>query len=196
MKAPQNHITVFSTYFYVYGGDSVKNRLANILNMSKKKKGVAAAITILSLIILPSMLVACNSTTTVPPSSSQELSSPVEVVTQYLVALKNNDNKALAATLTPDYDVSDEKLGVISLKIIEVKEETNPRYMEEAFEGEIAKENGWTKDNLYFVYASYDVQYDNKIVPSSSGRQEDVFTLMRSDKNSPWLIKYMGHARF
>jgi beta-lactamase regulating signal transducer with metallopeptidase domain len=191
MKATQNRTTVFSTYFHVYGGHkTMKDRFANILNMSTKKKGITAAILILSFMILSGMLVACNSTTAT-------FSSPVEVVTQRLTAEKNNDVKALYATLTADHKSSKgEKLGVTSLNIIEVKEETNSKYMEETLAGEEAKDNGWSEDNLTFVSATYDVQFDNKLVPNMGGRKDEVFKLLRIDKNSPWLIKDSGDARF
>lgn len=169
----------------------MKAGFTSIFDMNKKKKGVAAAIITLSFVILSGMLVACNSTT------AAAVSSPVEVVTQYLTAQKSNDIKALIATLTSDYEFPENtKLGVISLEIIEVKNETNSRYMEEALESEAVKENGWTKDNLAFVSAIYDAQYDNKLVPYDNGRQKWVFKLVRLDDDSPWLIKDWGHARF
>lgn len=169
----------------------MRTGLINIFDMNNKKKGIAAAVITLSLAILSGMLTACNSTATAT------VSSPVEVVTQYLTALKNNDTKALVATLTVDHEIPENtKLGVISLEIIEVKNETDSRYMEEALESEAAKENGWTKDNLAFVSAIYDAQYDNKLVPYDSGRQKWVFKLLRLSADSPWLIKDWGHARF
>lgn len=164
--------------------------LSNILEMSKKKKGIAAAIIILSFVILSGMLVSCNSSDTTP-------SSPIEVVKQHLMAKKNNDVKALNATLTEDYKFSENTiLGVIQLEIIEVKDETDPRYMEEALKGQVAKENGWSSDNLTFVSATYDVLYDNELVPEINGRKKWVFKLVRLDANSPWLIRDWGDARF
>ena len=168
----------------------MKDRFANIFSISKKKKGIAAAIITRSFVVLSGMLVACNSTTTAT------VSSPVEVVTQYLTAEKNNDAKTLFTTLAAGYAFKDIKLSVLSLNIVEVKEETNPKYMEETLAGEVAKEKGWRKDNLTFVSATYDVQFDNKLVPDINGRREEVFKLLRLDKNSPWLIEDWGHARF
>ena len=123
--------------------------------------------------------------------------SPVEVVTKYLSAKKDNDSKALFDTLADGYNYNDFKvLGVTCLTIVEKKGETNPAYMKGILEGDLAKKHGWTEDNIAFVYAVYDVQYDNKLVPNDSGRMEDVLTLLRMDKSSPWLIKDWGHARF
>lgn len=164
----------------------------NILDTRTKQKRITATIIILSFVISSVLLVACSSDNT-------KLLSPVEVVMQNLTARKNNDLEALDATLVEGYKFSEEgdrKLGVIQLEIIEVKEETNPRYMEETLEGEAAKNNGWTKDNLAFVSATFDVQYDNTLVPETSGRKEWVFKLVRMDSNSPWLIRDWGDATF
>jgi hypothetical protein len=157
---------------------------------SGQMKWVTAALSALSSIALLGMLVACASATTTP-------SSPKEVVTRHLTAEKNNDTRAWVGTLTPGRSYSDDlKLGVVSLDIVGVKEETNPRYMEEALASEEAGQNSWTKDNYAFIAASYDVQYDNTLVPETNGRKEMVFKLVRLAGNTPWLIKDWGDARF
>ena len=168
----------------------MKDRFVNILNTNKKKKGITAAIVTLAFLMLSGMLVACNSTTT------EKVSTPVEVVKQYLTATENNDAKGVHATLTEDFELESIKLAVISLEVIEVKEETNPRYLEHALEHKQAKENGWTKDNFAFVSAKYNIQHDNELVPYKSGEKETVFELVRSDKDSPWRIMDQGGPRY
>jgi hypothetical protein len=166
----------------------MKTRLAGDLRLLNKR--FAAATLILAFVISSGMLVACN-------SGSTALSSPKSVVEQHLAAEKNNDTKAWAATLTPDHDVpQDLKLGVTSLDIIEVQDETDSRYMEEALASEEAAKNGWTKDNYAFVSATYNVQYDNTLVPNTNGQKKEVFKLLRLASDSPWLIKDWGDARF
>ncbi len=190
MKATRIRTTVFSTYFNISGGHKImKDRFVNILNTNKKKKGITAAIVTLAFLMLSGMLVACNSTTT------EKVSIPVEVVKQYLTATKNNDAKGVQATLVEDLKY-DDNMAVISLEVIEVKEETNPSYLEYALESQQAKENGWTKDNFAFVYAKYNIQHDNELVPYKSGLQETVFELVRSDKESPWRIMDQGGPRY
>jgi hypothetical protein len=158
--------------------------------MRKGAKWIVAAITALLLVALSGTLVACN-------SAAAPAYSPEEVVTQHLTAKKKNDIEAWIGTLTADYDFSrDTRLGVTSLEIIEVKAETDSRYMEEALQGEVALKNGWTKGNLAFVSAVYDVQHDNTLVPYDNGRMEYVFKLVRPDGNSRWLIRDWGPARF
>lgn len=113
------------------------------------------------------------------------------------MAEKNNDTTAWFATLTPGRTPSkDFKFGVTSLDLIEVKAEGDSRYLEEALASEEAKQNGWTNANYAFVSAIYDIQYDNTLVPDTSGRKQRVFKLVRSAGGSPWLIKDWGDARF
>ena len=52
-----------------------------------------------------------------------------------------------------------------------------------------------TEDNFAFVYAVYDIQYNNNLSSDNYGRKENVFTLLRADKNSPWLIMRWEQAR-
>ena len=135
----------------------------------------------INILIYTVLITGCSNQATLkfPPVTTATFSSPVEVVTQRLTAEKNNDVKALYATLTADYKSSkEEKLGVTSLNIIEVKEELNSKYMEETLTGEVAKKNGWREDNLTFVSATYDVQFDNRLVPNMGGRKEEVFEII------------------
>ena len=171
----------------------MKDRCAVDLGIGKK--GVVARIVILSSVIISAMLMACSSAASTPPSPA--LPSPEEGVRQHLTAAKKNDAKAWVATLTPGHSKpEDVRLGVISLNIIEVKEEADSRYMTEALASEEAKANGWTKANYAFVSASYDVQYDNSLVPDTNGRKRMVFKLVRLADNSPWLIKDWGTQGF
>ena len=142
------------------------------------------------LLILSGILITCNSASKTDKIVTSD--PPIDVVIKYLNAEKNNDAQEMFSTLSDGHELKDIKLATKSLNIVEVKNENNPRYMEKTLKGEIAKQNGWTKENISFVSAIYDVQYDNSLVPYESGHQEDVFMLVRKDKNSPWLIHDSG----
>ena len=167
----------------------MKIRFANILDMGKRKKGIIAVATVFCVIIISSIIV----TYRLP---SPVNASPTDIVTRHLTAEKNNDFKLWISTLTANHQFSQNVLGVISLDIIEVKNELNSQYMDYALKSSEAIQNGWTKDNFAFVWATYDILHDNTLVPDDNGRMEIVYELFRTDENSPWLIKDWGVARY
>jgi hypothetical protein len=155
--------------------------------------------TILICLIFSLSLVACNvslySESDKNTSTKLTYLSPVEVVTQHLMAEKNNDTQAWISGLTSErcQDFSkDMKLGVISLNILDVKEETNPKYMENLLASKEAKDEKWTRENTTFVLAVYEVKIDHTLAPGGDGRMETVYALLRKDKDSPWYIQDWG----
>ena len=167
------------------------NKLEEMWITMTLKSGLALTKIMLSIILVLTMLGACSNSSV----SSNSALSPVDVVNKHLVAQKNNDVKAWLATLASGNGFTDDKvLGVTSMKIIEVKNETDPKYMEKALKSEAAKKYKWTEDNFAFVCATFNVQHDHTLVPDKDGQMKWVYTLVRSDKKSPWLIKDWGYG--
>ena len=148
-------------------------------------------------LIASCVLAALFQSCTGPGDSPPKNPSPIEVVTANLDARKNNDAKAWRSTFTEDHDFPDDiELGVLSLTIEEVKDETNPKYPEEFLKSEKTAENGWTKENIAFVSARYEVQHDDTLVPNDNGTMDMVYALVRKDSRSPWLIEDWGWRRY
>lgn len=123
----------------------------------------------------------------------------ISVVKKYLEAIKTNDYDAWLSTLTPERQKgfsreSNGEFGVISLNILDIHYETDTGYKHSILKSERAREKGLTADNIAEVYALYDVKYDGTKVPSSSGKIEWHFTLIREDNKSPWYIQEWGYG--
>jgi len=100
----------------------------------------------------------------------------VEVVTKYLEGRKND-------------------FGVISLSINSVQAVENAQHLQNILGDEDAAKMGLTKENIALVDAYINVQHDGTIVPNQSGDNVYIgFTLIRQDKDSPWLINDYGQG--
>lgn len=103
--------------------------------------------------------------------------APVDIVRQRLNDAKNN-------------------YGVVSLSVNSVKKVTDAQHIQNILEDEDAKKMGLKEENIAFVDAYINVQYDGTKVPSNSGENEYIrFTLIRENKRQPWLVAESGQGR-
>ncbi|UWG96549.1 DUF4829 domain-containing protein [Dehalobacter sp. DCM] len=108
--------------------------------------------------------------------SQADKDAAVEVVTKHLEDRKND-------------------FGVISLSINSVWAVENAQHLQNILEDEHAAKMGLTKENIALVDAYINVQYDETKVPDQSGENVYIgFTLIRQDKDSPWLINNYGQV--
>lgn len=123
----------------------------------------------------------------------------INVVTKYLEAMRENDYEAWLSTMAEERQQgfrSNEKheLGTVSLDIIDIHYETDLKYKHKVVKCEKAVSMGLTADNIAIIYALYNAKYDHTKVPSDDGEIEWHFTLIRKDKDSPWLIQAWGYG--
>lgn len=108
--------------------------------------------------------------------SQADKDAAVEVVTKHLEGRKND-------------------FGVISLAINSVQTVENAQHLQNILEDEDAAKMGLTKENIALVDAYINVQHDGTIVSNQSGDNVYIgFTLIRQDKDSPWLINNYGQG--
>jgi len=108
--------------------------------------------------------------------SQADKDAAVEVVTKHLEGRKND-------------------FGVISLSINSVRTVENAQHLQNILEDEDAAKMGLTKENIALVDAYINVQHDGTKVPNQSGDNVYIgFTLIRQDKDSPWLINDYGQG--
>ncbi len=159
-------------------------------------RGVVAFLMMLAGIVLVGGIVACSTQSTA--------NDAVAVVKKNLEARKNNDFEAWASTLWPaekndqNFTPSFEKpgdLGVISLAVdkVEVSDRVTKVIKEQYSGSDLARSRGcsdeYIAENVIVVYADYTVDYDNIKVPYNEGTLTEVFTLVRDNPQSPWLIR-------
>lgn len=128
--------------------------------------------------------------------------SPAEVVTLHLKAEATNDWNLWLSTITeerqPDFTDPDLYKYLKSLTITEVFEITG-KQVEDRKKSILSSENGQKNnlnaDNIAFVYADFTVESDTTKSPYC-GTFQWVYTLYRTDSNSPWLIQDWGQGYF
>jgi flagellar motor component MotA len=172
----------------------MRERFQNILSMKTKRRALFSSLLLILCIIVTGGLVACG--------TQNSTSDASDVVTKYLEAQKSNDNHTLNSLLwkaandqrSDAVSETEGTLGVISLSIdkVEVSKEETQSIKERYTGSDLALINEWSdefiKENLIAVYAKYTVDYDNTKVPYNEGEITQYFYLLRSDKDSPWLI--------
>lgn len=130
-------------------------------------------IALLSLLLI--LIVGCNN------KNNQQDDASMQIVKNYFKYMNEKNKKELLSILTDKNKGSKASFGLEDLeyiKLINIKEEK-----------ELQKEN-------FRVYTvDYEVKYskDSKY-PQKSGRYKYQFSVVRKDKNSPWLIDDMGEG--
>lgn len=108
--------------------------------------------------------------------SQADKDAAVEVVTKHLEGRKND-------------------FGVIRLSINSVQAVENAQHLQNILGDEDAAKMGLTEENIALVDAYINVQHDGTKVPNQSGDNVYIgFTLIRQDKDSPWLINNYGQG--
>lgn len=133
---------------------------------------------LLIVILIVTLSAGCGSSQTGDAAelSQTDKNAAVEVVTKHLEGMKND-------------------FGVISLSINRVQVVENAQHLQNILNDEDAAKMRLTKENIALVDAYINVQYDGTKVPYNSGTNEYIgFTLIRRDKDSPWLINDSGQG--
>jgi hypothetical protein len=158
--------------------------------------------TVLVILSLFIILTGCSTTKTQQTNSqkqaseSQRLLQPKQVVENYFKYLNEKNKKALFTTITEWQKAPNVEWGFDVreyIKLISVKEETNPVFKEGYLSNGRGSINGVKKENVKIYKIEYNVKYKKgAVVAEESGTQQKWCTLIRKDKNSPWLIDEIG----
>ncbi|APH15131.1 hypothetical protein NPD5_1119 [Clostridium sporogenes] len=80
-------------------------------------------------------------------------------------------------------------------KINTIKEEKDPKHKKAYIKYGRGTITGAKEENIIIYKVNYEVKYKkDAVVPQDSGSHETWFTLIRKDKNSPWLIDEIGEG--
>ncbi len=189
----QNLITGFNNK------NVLKERLKNMFNLKKRKKGVL--IGILVVIIVTVSLISVNIFSKNDGSNKintkGQLLQPKQVVENYINYLNKNDKKTQKNLTTKEYysiiwgrgskDTNNIKY-INYIKIKSISEETNPFQKESYLKNGKGRTNGTTEDNIKI----YKIEYISVDWVFHRDKRTRWCTVIRKDKNSPWLIDDWG----
>jgi hypothetical protein len=109
--------------------------------------------------------------------------------------LSQTDKEAAVEVVRKHLEGRKNDFGVINLSINSVQGVENAQHLQNILEDEDAAKMGLTEENIALVDAYINVQYDGTKVPDQSGDNVYIgFTLIRQDKDSPWLINTYGQG--
>ncbi|MEG0774594.1 DUF4829 domain-containing protein [Clostridium sp.] len=149
------------------------------------------------------ILTGCTSKNSKDKKIDVALLTPTEVIEEFLKCYNQKDLKGMNVFTTEKYHYSESSWGFDNLeyiKLINIIEDTNQEnkemYLRQMKKGQILdmeKEKSELENATIFdVY--FEVKYKKEGVgPSDSGKDRYSYTLIRKDKNSPWLISSMGY---
>ena len=121
---------------------------------------------------------------------------PKQVVQNFFKYYDEKNKDKFLSTLTSHN--KDTEWGFGNLKHINpnsIKEDKNPIQKEAYIKYGRGTTNGVKEENVIIYKVDYDVKYRvSWIYPGESGEYIKWFTLIRKDKNSPWLIDEIGEG--
>ena len=131
------------------------------------------------------------------------LLKPREVIEGFFKYYNQKNLEGMNTLTTEKYHSSELNWGFDNLeyiKVINIIEDTNQTnkevYLRQMKKGQIIdmEKEKLELENVTIFKVDSDVKYKKEGVgPSDSGRDKYSYTLIRKDKNSPWLIDSFGH---
>lgn len=130
-------------------------------------------------------------------SNSDKLKlTPKEVVENYFKYYNEKSKTGVLSTLTKWHNTPNMKFGFDSLKsinIIDITDDSTPKQKEAYMKYGRGSINGVKEENVKIYKVTYDVKLKNENYgPENSGKHTKWFIIIRTNKNSPWLIDDYG----
>ncbi|WP_050607954.1 DUF4829 domain-containing protein [Clostridium niameyense] len=121
-----------------------------------------------------------------------------KVIQNYFKYYNNKNKKGVLSTLTKNTCTFNVMFNFGNLKYIKlenIKEDNDLKQKEAYIKYGRGNVDGTKKENVIIYKVKYKVKYKNdKFGPEDSGEYVKWFTLIREDKNSPWLIDDIGEG--
>jgi len=189
----QNLITGFNNK------NVLKERLKNMFNFKKRKKDVLIGILVIAVITvsLISVNIFSKDDGSDKINTKGQLLQPKQVVENYIKYLNKNDKKVQKNLMTKEYysiiwgrgskDTNNIKY-INYIKIESISEETNPFQKKSYLENGRGRRNGATEENVKI----YKIEFIDVNWVFHRDKETKWCTVIRKDKNSPWLIDDWG----
>ncbi|KOR24762.1 DUF4829 domain-containing protein [Clostridium sp. L74] len=133
-----------------------------------------------------------------PYNAQNQSLEPQKVVENYFKYYNEKNKEKVLTTLTKWHDSPNVVWGFEDLKckkINTIKEEKDSRHKEAYIKYGRGTITGAKEENIIIYKVDYEVKYKKgTITPEESGSHQTWFTLIRRDKNSPWLIDTIGEG--
>lgn len=130
------------------------------------------------------------------PNSQKQPLEPKQVVEDYFKYYNEKNRKEMLSTLTEWHNAPNVVFGFENLKYIKlnsISEDVAPSMKEGYIKYGRGLVNGAKEENIIIYKIEYTVKYKKDGVgPQDSGKYTKWCTLIRKDKNSPWLIDEIG----
>ncbi len=145
--------------------------------------------TFLIMLIMNPLFIACN--------PKKESFDPSDCVRYMLIAMEKDDFQAYKEKFYYEPDISKTQtetgFGVLTLAIINIEEsEEETNWFIDSYTGsELAKNRNWTDEfisQIVALKATYKIDYDNTISPSTEGTLTHVFFVVRDQNDGLWKI--------
>ncbi|NEZ46993.1 DUF4829 domain-containing protein [Clostridium niameyense] len=121
-----------------------------------------------------------------------------KVIQNYFKYYNNKNKKGVLSTLTKNTCTFNVMFNFGNLKYIKlenIKEDNDLKQKEAYIKYGRGNVDGAKKENVIIYKVKYKVKYKNdKFGPEDGGEYVKWFTLIRKDKNSPWLIDDIGEG--
>ncbi len=157
------------------------------------KKTVSIMIVIVLLI-----LTGCSKSGKQAADSKKQPLQPRQVIENYFKYYNEKNREGVLSTQTEVNNTPNTEFGFENLKyirLISMSEDTNPGQKEAYMKYGRGSINGVKEENVLIYKVKYDVKYKKDGVgPEDSGMYTKWVTIIRKDKNSPWLIDEIGEG--
>ncbi|WP_434303708.1 DUF4829 domain-containing protein [Clostridium botulinum] len=153
-------------------------------------------ILIVIILIFTFLFMSCSEDDHVDDYSYRMSLKPKQVVENYFKYYSEKNEQKLFSTLTAHHENTEWAFrGLKCIKPNSIEEDKDPIQKEGYMKYGRGSINGVKEENVIIYKVDYEVKYRlNWIYPEESGRYIKWFTLIRRDKNSPWLIDEIGEG--
>lgn len=153
---------------------------------------------IVLLLFLAIVFSGCSKVKTQISDSKNQQLQPKQVIDSYFKYYNEKNREGVLSTETEVNKAPNVVFGFENLKyikLISMWEDTNPKQKEAYMKYGRGSVNGVKEENVIIYKVKYDVKYKKDgIGPQDSGIYIKWFTIIRKDKNSPWLIDDIGEG--
>ncbi|QAT41627.1 DUF4829 domain-containing protein [Clostridium sp. JN-9] len=150
------------------------------------------------IVIVLLILTGCSRSGKQAADSKKQSLQPRQVIENYFKYYNEKNREGILSTQTEVNNTPNIEFGFENLKyirLISMSEDTNPRQKEAYMKYGRGSINGVKEENVLIYKVKYDVKYKkNEVGPQDSGMYTKWVTIIRKDKNSPWLIDEIGEG--
>ncbi|WP_190285327.1 DUF4829 domain-containing protein [Clostridium sp. JN-1] len=123
--------------------------------------------------------------------TASDLEAAKKVVEDYYIYRNEKNLDKMNSTLTESSFCRSNESTVDYIKLINIVEDKNPKLKEEYINNGRGTLNGAKAENIIIFRVDYDVKYSGQ-ASEPNGKNGCWATVIRKDKNSPWLIDEFG----